>query len=119
MPNTEAFSPRERRSQLDLMEAEDDRLGRGVAGDRAFFEDHPNREYRARLATPYEVARHDEMNPNALAAPPGDLFLWVVVHQIIPGMRMRRFGYGLPPRADIDEATARDLFLQFSNGEGD
>jgi len=119
MPIIEAFSPRERRSQLDLMEAEDQRLGRGVAGDRVFFEDHPNREYRARLATPYEIAWHDEMNPNALAAPPGDLFLWVVVRQPAPGMRMRRFGYGPPPPADMDEAAARELFLQLSNGEGD
>ena len=105
--------------RLDLMEAEDERLGRGIAGDRAFFEDNSNREYRARLATPYEVAWHDEMNPNALAAPPGDLFLWVVVRQPAPGMRMRRFGYGPPPRADIDEAAACDLFLQLSDQGGD
>jgi hypothetical protein len=101
------------------MEAEDERLGRGIAGDRAFFENNSNREYRARLATPYEVAWHDEMNPNALAAPPGDLFLWVVVRQLAPGMRMRRFGYGPPPPADMGEATARDLFLKLSDGEGD
>jgi hypothetical protein len=101
------------------MEAEDERLGRGSVGDRLFFEDNPDRNFRARLATAYEVAWHDEMNPpNALAAPSGDLFLWVVVRQIAPGMRMRRFGYGPPPRADMDEALARDLFMKLSSGEG-
>jgi hypothetical protein len=119
MPIIEALSPRERRSQLDLMEAEDERLGRGSVGDRAFFARNPHRSFRARLATPYEVAWHDEMNPNAPAAPSGDLFLWVVVREICPGMRMRRFGYGPPPPADMDEAAARELFLQLSNGEGD
>jgi hypothetical protein len=70
------------------MAAEDDRLGRGSADDRAFFERNPDRNYRARLATAYEVAWHDEMNPNAPAALPGDLFLWVLVRQIAPGVRM-------------------------------
>ena len=119
MPIIEALSPRERRSQLDLMEAEDERLGRGSVGDRAFFARNPHRSFRARLATPYEVAWHDEMNPNAPAAPSGDLFLWVVVREICPGMRMRRFGYGPPPRADIDEAAACVLFLQLSDQGGD
>jgi hypothetical protein len=117
--DTEAISPRERRSHkprrskklLERLAAEDDRLGRGSADDRAFFENNPDREYRARLATPFEVAAF-EMRVEAPM--PGGLFLWTLVHQIIPGIRMRRYvAGGLPvgPRADIDEETARALFV--------
>jgi hypothetical protein len=53
------------------------------------------------------------MIPEAPAAPSGELFLWMLVHQIAPGFRMRRFAFGPPPtgpRANIDEATVHDLF---------
>ena len=100
--DTEAISPRERRShkprrkKLERLAAEDDRLGRGSADDRAFFENNPSREYRARLATPYEVAAF-EMRVEAPTMP-GGLFLWTLVHQIIPGIRMRRSGLRLGHR---------------------
>ena len=122
--DTEAISPRERRShkprrkKLERLAAEDDRLGRGSADDRAFFENNPSREYRARLATPYEVAAF-EMRVEAPTMP-GGLFLLTLVHQIIPGIRMRRYVAAPPPvgpRADMDEATARDLFVAVEAGD--
>jgi hypothetical protein len=116
--DTEAISPRERRShkprrskKLDRLAAKDDRLGRGSADDRAFFENNPDREYRARLATAYEVAAF-EMRVEAPM--PRGLFLGTLIHQIIPGVRVRRYVAAPPPvgaRADMDEATARDLFV--------
>jgi hypothetical protein len=122
--DTEAISPRERRShktrrskKLERLAAEDDRLGRGSADDRAFFENNPDREYRARLATPYEVAAFEM---RVVAPMPGGLFLWTLIHQLIPGIRMRRYVAAPPPvgpRADIDEATARDLFAAVEEGE--
>jgi hypothetical protein len=53
-----------RSKKLDRMAAEDEQLGRGSAGDRLFFERNPDRNYRARLATSYEVAAL-EMIPEA------------------------------------------------------
>jgi hypothetical protein len=104
------------------MAAEDERLGRGSAGDRLFFENNPDRNYRARLATSYEVAWF-EMMPEAPAAPSsGELFLWVLVHQVAPGMRLRRFVFAPPPtgpRADIDEETVCYLFWGSPDEEGE
>jgi hypothetical protein len=108
-----------RRKKLERLAAQDDRLGRGSAADRDFFENNPSREYRARLATPYEVAAF-EMRVEAPTMP-GGLFLWTLVHQIIPGIRMRRYVAAPPPvgpRADMmDEATARDLFAAVEEGD--
>jgi hypothetical protein len=106
-----------RSKKLDRLAAEDDRLGRGSADDRAFFERNPDREYRARLATPYEIAAFEM---RVVAPMPGGLFLWTLIHQLIPGIRMRRYVAAPPPvgpRADIDEATARDLFAAVEEGE--
>jgi hypothetical protein len=114
-----ANKPR-RSKRLDRMMAEDERLDRGSVGDRLFFENNPDRNYRARLATAYEIAWHDEMTPEAPAAPPGELFLWVLVRQIAPGLRKRRFAFAPPPtgpRADIDEETARYLFAAVEEGD--
>ena len=111
---------RPRRSrQLDRMAAEDDRLGRGSAADRAFFQRNPERNFCARLATPYEVAAL-EMMAEAPAAPAGELFLWTLVRQIAPGFRLRRYAFAPPPigpRADIDEEMVRDLFAAVDGGD--
>jgi hypothetical protein len=122
--DTEAISPRERRShkprrskKLDRLAAKDERLGRGSADDRAFFESNPDREYRARLATPYEVAAFEM---RVVAPMPVGLFLWTLIHQLIPGIRMRRYVAAPPPpapRADMDEATARALFVAVEEGD--
>ncbi len=108
-----------RSKKLDRMMAEDERLGRGSVGDRLFFEDNPDRNYRARLATAYEIAWHEMM---CEAPPPsGELFLWVLVHQIAPGLRMRRYAVAPPPtgpRADMDEETVHDLFWGSPDEEG-
>jgi hypothetical protein len=105
-----------RSKKLDRMAAEDDRLGRGSADDRAFFQNNPNREYRARLATPYEVAAFEMMAE--VPALPDEMFLWTLVHQIIPGIRMRR--YVAAPltgwRPDLNEETARYLFAAVEEG---
>lgn len=105
-----------RSKKLERLAAEDERLGRGVADDRAFFADNPAREYRARLATPYEVAAF-EMVSEAPALP-DEMFLWTLVHQIIPGIRMRR--YVAAPltgwRPDLNEETARYLFAAVEEG---
>ena len=73
--------------RLERMAAEDERRGRGSADDRAFFK-RTGRKYRARLATPYEVAAFEMMSSNP--APPSDeMFLWSMVRQIKPGIRQR------------------------------
>ena len=103
--------------RLDRLAAEDDRLGRGSADDRLFFQRNPNREFRARLATPYEVAAF-EMIAEAPALP-GELFLWTLVRQVIPGIRMRR--YVATPltgwRPDLNEETAAYLFAAVEEGD--
>jgi hypothetical protein len=119
MSNTHTDNPR-RSKKLERLAAEDDRLGRGSASDRAFAR-NPHRNFRARLATSYEMAAL-EMMPDAPTAPSGDLFLWVVVRQIAPGFRMRKYAFAPPPvgpRADMDEETVRDLFWGSSDQEGD
>jgi hypothetical protein len=98
--------------RLNLMAAED-----GSADDRAFFAANPAREYRARLATPYEAAAF-EMLAEAPALP-DEMFLWTLTRQLAPGFRIRRYVAGPPvgPRADIDEETARALFAAVEEGD--
>jgi hypothetical protein len=100
-----------RSKKLERLAAEDERLGRGSADDRDFFQRNPAREYRARLATPYEIAAFEMMAE--APAPPGGLSLWTLVRQIEPGFRMRKYAFAPPPvgpRADMDEETVHDLF---------
>jgi hypothetical protein len=50
---------------------------------------------------------------------PGELFLWTLTRQIIPGIRMRR--YVAAPltgwRPDLNEETARYLFAAVEEGD--
>jgi hypothetical protein len=109
---TDTAATRRTSRRLNRLVAEDERLGRGSAADRAFFERNPHRNYLARLATPYELAAF-EMAGGGPAAPPGELFLWTLVRQLAPGFRVRTYAFAPPPigpRADIDEETVRELF---------
>jgi hypothetical protein len=84
----------------------------GPALDAAFFQQHPQRHYHARLATAGELAKL-----RACAAmppvPPG-MMVWAVAWQLIPGVRLRHYLAAAVPAHlthAVPEATARIMYL--------
>jgi hypothetical protein len=64
-------------------------LGRIAEGDRVFFEQHPDRKHRIRLASEVEIAQDEILSGEVKILPPGYRHL-VVVRNIAPGWRLRR-----------------------------
>jgi hypothetical protein len=96
--------------RLNRLIAEDERNGVGSVADRSFFEQHPDRSYRMRLATPNEVAVAEL---NGSPPPTGGQFVWMAVRQVAPGVRMRLQVNAAPPVgpiADIPEDVVREIF---------
>ena len=90
-------------------------LDDGPELDKAFFAQHPERSYRARLATAGELARLRL----ARAMPPlvrADMFVFTCVRQLVPGMRQRHYRAAFVPpamlHAGIPEHIARYMFLE-------
>ncbi len=68
-----------------------------IEGDRLFFEEHPGREFRVRYAGPREI--HDARKFGEAPPPPG-FRLFIVVQNLGPGFRYRRF-LTLPETLDL------------------
>jgi hypothetical protein len=101
------------RRRLRQLLAQDERAGRGSVEDARFFEQHPERNFRLRLATPGEVAEREMFGVSVQR--PGDHFCWIAIKQITPGLRVRLHAEGpapVGPIADISEAIARAVFMQ-------
>jgi hypothetical protein len=111
----EARLERKIQRRLDQAVADDEKAGVGSIDDRDFFEQHPERNFRMRLATPGELAAIE-----AICGPiehdDDGLFCWSIIQQIRPGVRMRSaMRAPLPPDGcsphDVPEFVARRVFL--------
>jgi hypothetical protein len=80
--------------------------------DKAFFQHNLHRQYRARLATPEELAKL--IACNSMPSPmPTDMQVWTCVKQVFPGFRQRHYrAAAVPPwlTHDVGESTARMMF---------
>lgn len=105
-------SSNELQSRLEQLVAVDEEQGRGSISDRVFFENNPQRRYRMRLATPAEIATATLIG---WSPPTNDRFLWVCVHHLRPGVRLRLSVTAPMPAGgmllnDIPEEVARDIY---------
>jgi hypothetical protein len=86
----------------------EEQAGKGFEEDRVFFEQHPERSHRLRLASANEIAT---FAVTGMAPPPSDLFWWVAVRRVRPGIRMRLGFTGPAPHfLDTSEASARRAY---------
>jgi Fe-S oxidoreductase len=74
--------------RLEQLIADDENAGVGSISDSVFFEQHPNRNYRLRLATPNESASMALIGCKANDSP-DDKFDWMCIKQTAPGVRAR------------------------------
>ena len=112
----ELRAERKTQRRLDALVAADDNAGIGSTEDKAFFEQHPERNYRMRLATPNEVATTALLGGETNTLPDAR-FDWMVIWQVRPGKRMRMgLMATIPPGyrgGEIPEAIARATYEHF------
>jgi hypothetical protein len=58
--------------------------------DRVFFEQHPDRKHRVRLASEVEIAQLEIVRGNVMTLPPG-MRHFAIVRNVAPGVRLRVF----------------------------
>jgi hypothetical protein len=58
--------------------------------DRVFFEQHPDRKHRVRLASDVEIAQLEIVNGKLMSLPPG-MRHFAIVRNVAPGTRLRVF----------------------------
>jgi hypothetical protein len=88
-----------------------------AALDKAFFQRNPHRQYRARLATPEELAKLAACN----AMPPmpdPSMQIWTCVKQIVPGFRQRYYRAAAVPPWLIHDVGERIARIMFESEEG-
>lgn len=83
------------------------KIDRVTAADRKFFERHPDRSHRLRLAAEAEA---EIAQLGAEETLPAGIRWFVAVRQVAPGMRLRAFG----AETDADEATCAEVFARAS-----
>ena len=85
-------------------------LGRIADADRVFFEQHPDRKHRVRLASEVEIAQHEILSGKLMRLPPGHRH-FVIVRNIAPGRRLRLFVTNAEDAGtDVPEDLADVLF---------
>ena len=78
--------------------------------DRIFFEQHPDRKHRVRLASEVEIAQSEIMSGEVMILPPGHR-LFVIVRNVAPGYRVRLFVTNTEDAgADVPEDVAVVIF---------
>ncbi len=104
--------------RLDQLVADDENAGIGSSDDAAFFERHPERNFRMRLATANEIAT-TELLGGATSQIDDQRFDWMVIKQIATGVRMRMGVRAAVPLAftgdEIPEEVARAVYEQFTS----
>jgi hypothetical protein len=96
-----------RRRQMQTLSARVDRV---TQADRLFFERHPDRQHRVRLASRVEIGQQELLKGAVLWVPP-DCRLFAIVRNIAPGVRLRLFT-AAPEESetDLSEAIASAAF---------
>lgn len=95
-----------------------DEVDRTLEGDRRFFERHPSRHYRLRIASNSEVISME------MAQGPDHPRLWpgwrwyVLIKQVQPGARLRLFVHNLEgEETDIPEAALAVIYDRRTSGK--
>jgi hypothetical protein len=87
-----------------------EKVDRITQADCCFFERHPGRQHRVRLAGQAEIAQHELFEGKPVDQPPG-CRIFAIVRNIAPGVRMRLFTFGLEgAETDLSETMARSIF---------
>jgi hypothetical protein len=96
------FTSQEQRPQYQLTRGD-----RSARSDRRFFERHPHRQYRIRLASQPERQQCEQLDG---PMPPGFAYYTAVLN-VRDGTRLRVFRLAHVGReVDVDETTARLIF---------
>jgi hypothetical protein len=96
-----------RRRQMKKLAPHVDRI---TQADRAFFEQHPDRKHRLRLASEVEIAQNEILSGEVTTPPPGHRH-FVIVRNVAPGHRLRLFVTNAEDAGtDVEEALAHALF---------
>jgi hypothetical protein len=90
-------------------------VDRAIAGDRAYFKSHPNRQHYTRLACEGETAERRLLHPAIPATRLQYRQVLAVVRQVEPGFRQRGFlayPFEIIDADDADEEEAATLFAE-------
>jgi Spy/CpxP family protein refolding chaperone len=98
---------RTQRHQIEKLASHFDRI---TQADRAFFEQHPDRKHRLRLASEGEIADSEFLSGKVESLPPRFCH-FVIVRKISPRFRLRMFVTGPEDtETDIEEVVAQKYF---------
>jgi hypothetical protein len=78
---------RNQRRQLEKLAPHVDRI---TLADGVFFDQHPERNHRVRLASEVEIAQNEILNGEVMTLPLGHRH-FVIVRNVAPGRRVRLF----------------------------
>jgi hypothetical protein len=82
--------------------------------DRVFFEQHPDRKHRVRLASEVEIAQLEIMNGEVMTLPPGKRH-FAIVRNVAPGARLWVIATSAEDAGtDVEEALAHALFDKYA-----
>jgi hypothetical protein len=85
--------------------------------DRVFFEQHPDRKHRVRLASEVEIAELEITYGEVMTLPPGYRY-FVIVRNVAPGHRVELVVENAEDaRTDVPEEVARAIFDSFATPE--
>jgi hypothetical protein len=102
-------SANHRRTQRAILAA-----GDGADSDCEFFRQHPERNYRLRLATPNEAVLANIDG----AQYPGNCWWWSVAKQVAPGIHQQEIFLGPDPAPVCDDETfAALVFARYARAE--
>ena len=98
---------RNQRRQIKKLAPHVDRI---TQADRVFFEQHPDRKHRLRLASEVEIAQNEILSGEVTTPPPGHRH-FVIVRNVAPGHRLRLFVTNAEDAGtDVPEDLADVLF---------
>jgi hypothetical protein len=105
------LSPARQRRMKKLAE----RVDTVSQSDRRYFECHPDRQHRTRMACEAEIEQHELLSGESPWLPPGTRS-FIAVRNIAPGFRMRLGFRGLDgAELDLSEDMARAIFEASAN----
>jgi hypothetical protein len=98
------------RTQRRQMQKLSNGVDRVTHADRLFFERHPDRKHRLRLASRAEIEQEELLRGAVLWAPP-PCRIFAAVRNVAPGVRLKLMIRGVEDaETDLDEATALAIF---------
>jgi hypothetical protein len=98
---------REQHRKMEALGVKTDRI---TQADAKFFQRFLDRKHRVRLTSRAEIEQREIVEGKSFSPPPF-CRAYIAVKQIVQGIRLRLFVYGLENAdTDMDEATARAIY---------